>query len=372
MLLPYIYFGLILLNIFIYITGKEIKAVSYPSALFLILFAMGKKYDGSMIGYDYTNYQHKYENILDYNTAEIGYKFTNLIGNSFGLPYEVFYMIFISTLLILIFVAVIRIGGNIHFVVSAYLLYFVLVTIDLQRNQFALAILLITIFPLVSEKIKSIRRVILGIIAASLFHISFAMYIVPFLLAYRYPIKKAWNFLIAMLVLIFVLKITSSASLLEPILSYFTSSNDYASERYEKYFAHTANLSFFAPLAIYMVLIGSLVYWRKKIVEKPIFKPNRIRIEADYIMRFMLYSSMFVTLTTMNAIMYRYVRDVSFIGIIYLSIYSKVKYSSINSRMLLTLSMVAMSIGWFIFDIVIKGYWIDYLSHFFNNDILNI
>ena len=198
----------------------------------------------------------------------------------------------------------------------------------------------------------------MGIIAASLFHISFAMYIVPFLLAYRYPIKKAWNFLIAMLVLIFVLKITSSASLLEPILSYFTSSNDYAAERYEKYFVHTANLSFFAPLAVYMVLIGSLVYWRKNIIEKPILNTNRIQVE--------------VTLTTMNAIMYRYVRDISFIGIIYLSVYSKANYSSINSRMLLSLSMVAMSIGWFIFDIIIKGYWIDYLEHFFNNDILSI
>ncbi len=372
MLLPYIYFGLVLLNILIYISGREIKVISYPSAIFLILFAMGKKYDGSMIGYDYTNYQHTYENIVDYNTAEIGYKYANLIGNAFGIPYEAFYMFFISTLLILIFIAVIRIGGNIHFVVSAYLLYFVLVTIDLQRNQFALAVLLITIFPLVTNKIKSKIKVIVGIIAAFMFHISFFMYIVPFILTYRYTIKKAWNFLIAMFGLTFILKVTSSASLLEPILSYFTSLNEYASERFEKYFVHTANLSFFASLVIYTVLISSLVYWRNKIVGNIIFESSRIRVEADYILRFILFSSMFVTLTTMNAIMYRYVRDVCFIGIIYMSTCSNNKYSSMNSRILLSLSMFVMCIGWFIFDIVIKGYWIDYLGNFFNNDILNI
>lgn len=371
--LAILYFGIALINALYFLSGKKNNVVALLSCAFYILFVIGKRYDGSFIAWDLGNYQVSYSDWADKQTVEIGYKFLCIFANSFKLQFETFYMLLAATYLTAIFYFTKKIGGNLHLVLVAVMLYFVLVHFDQLRNQCAFAIMLMMVFPISGQFNK--KRIITaygGLLLASLFHISFIFYFLPLFMCFRYKTKTAWIFLATMIVLVILVKATSSIGVLDTIIQNFIASSDYTSERYEKYTESNANLSFLAPLSIYTVLLCALIYWNKYIIHNKYSRPLKKNVDSDLIVNFLLFASVFVLLTTVNSVMYRYVRDVSFLIIIYLGINSAGKLSLFKNRLVIFSATIAVCVGWFVFDIFLKGYWLDYLTHFFINDIIEL
>lgn len=366
-----IYFGIVLLNALVFLSGKKNDAIALLSCVFYILFVIGKRYDGSFIAWDLGNYEASYGNMVGFETLEIGYKGLCLFANSLGLSFYSFYMILASTYLMVIFLFVRRIGGNLHLIIMACMLYFVLIHFDQLRNQCAFAALLLTVFPISQQfNKKRIILVFIGLAFASIFHISFVLYAIPLFFAFKLDARRAKIFLWIMIALIIVIKATSSLGFVDSIIQDFISSSEYTSDRYEKYTESNANLSFFAPLSIYLVLLVTLLYWNNKIIHKCLSSPLKMNVDTDIFLRFFLFGSLFVLLTTVNSVMYRYPRDLSFLAMMYLGIGTVGKLSRFKDRLVVFSGAFAACIGWFIFDIFLKGYWLDYLTHFFVNDIL--
>lgn len=368
--LAVVYFGIVLLNAILFLVGRKSNIVAVLSCIFYILFVIGKRYDGSFIAWDLGNYEASYGEMAGFQTLEIGYKGLCLLANSFHLSFESFYMILASSYLMVIFLFVRKIGGNLHLVIIACMLYFVLCHFDQLRNQCAFAALLLLVFPISQEfKRKQIVISFVGVIIASLFHISFLLYAIPLFLAFKLDHRKAKGFLMTMLALIVLIKATSSLGIVDSIIQDFISSSEYTADRYGKYTESNANLSFIASVAIYLVLLYSLAYWNKNVVHKQncILKHN---VDSDLFLRFFLFGSFFVLLTSVNSVLYRYPRDLSFLTMMYLGIGSVGKFSHLKDRLVIFSGTFAACVGWFIFDILLKGYWLDYLAHFFINDIL--
>ena len=368
-----IYYSVALLNAFYFLIGKRNDIIAFLSCAFYILFVIGKRYDGSFIAWDLGNYQVSYGNMAEYQTAEIGYKYLCIFANAFKLKFETFYMILASSYLTAIFLFVKRIGGNLHLVVFAAMLYFVLVHFDQLRNQTAFALMLFIVFPLNSQLTQRQKILsIIGVFFSSIFHISFVLYTIPLVLSFVCRKKNAWFFFAVMIFLLIIVKATSSIGILDSVLQDFISSNDYTSQRYEKYTESNANLSFLAPLSIYLVLLCALLYWNKYVMKSGIIISKKRYVDCEMFVKFILFSSIFVLLTTVNSVMYRYVRDITFIMIMYLGINSTGKLSKLKDRFVIFSATTAVCIGWFVFDIFLKGYWLDYLSNFFTNEIFEL
>lgn len=367
--LSFIYYSILLLNAVVFLTGKKFKLISIPSALFLILFVMGKRFDNSFIAYDLDNYQLRYENTTGFGTLELGYDLINNIGIFFGLSFEQFYMILVAITMIAIFIAVIRIGGNLHLFIVSWMIYFVLISMDQLRNQSALAVMMISVLPFITNKEKKLRKEILFLVIASLFHVSFFLFLIPLLLTYKGGEKFAKKWFIGSICVFFVLMATSSISVIDSILSYLAGSSQNA-EKYEGYVGSRTVMSSLGLLGFYLFTLFSLYFARR---HNNAYRglSHRFSYEnIDKFYTFMLYSSCLLIFLLVNSAFYRIPRDLSFIAIAYYGLNTTVKTSNLTYRLLILSTVVMISIGWFIFDIVIKEYIVDYYLHFFDNVIL--
>lgn len=366
MALPIIYYGIIIINAVIFLSGKKIKIVSIASAVFLILFVMGKRYDGSFIAYDLANYSGRYENATNPNSLELGYQLINDLGNSMGLTFDQFYMALVAIIIITMLVSVIRIGGNIHLFIVSWLIYFVLISMDQLRNQSALAIMMITMLPFYHHQRRSLSRELIFLIIASLFHISFILYAIPLVLTYKKGIKEARVCFIVGIVLYAIFMLGASTSIMSTLIKIMASS----SEKYEKYVGTQTNLSSLASLALYFITVFSIYLTRKIIIKKRGLFDNCVYENISMFYLFLMFSSILLPFLIVNSTFYRIVRDLSFISIAYMGINTVGKNSTFQNRLKMLILTLLISVGWFIFDIVIKNYLVDYSLYFFNNEIL--
>ena len=365
-MLVIIYWSIVLINIIAFLSGKNIKFVSIPSAVFLMLFVMGKRYNGiSRIGADYYNYDYHYEHLDDYDTIEIGYKFINAIGNHFSLPFEVFYMIVVASIVLLLLISVIKLSGNVHLFLISYLIYFDMVTIDLIRNQCAIAIIMVLVF----SSLYKHRNFVPGLVVASSFHISYTLYFLPFYLTKKKNKIFAKKWLKFSMIILICFAALGSISIIKPIIIFFISMFPGGGEKYEGYLETNARFSFLLPVTIYFIMLLGIRYWQRNCIEK--YKDEKKRFYADYLYRFSLFCSMFLVFTLLNLHLYRYVRDVTLIGIIFMGINSSDMFSNFQKRCVLLSYVLAISIGWFFFDVIAKGYLVDYVTDFYINVILN-
>lgn len=367
--LSYLYYSILLLNAVVFLTGKKIKLISIPSAVFLILFVMGKRYNNSFIAYDLDNYQIRYESTTGFGSLEIGYDLINYIGNIFGLSFDQFYMILVAIIMITIFIAVIKIGGNTHLFIVNWMIYFVLISMDQLRNQSALALFMIAVLPFINNKEKNLRNEVFYLVLASLFHFSFIFFIIPLILTYKGGEKLRKNFFIVAISFFFVLIATSSTSLMDNILSYIAGSSQDA-EKYERYVGTRTVMSSIGSLGIYFLSLFTLYVAKKHSVN---YKGDDHFYRYENIEKyytFMMYSSCLLIFLIANATFYRIPRDLSFISIAFCGIYTTAKSSSFTYRLFVLFTTAIISSGWFIFDVVIKDYLLDYYLYFFDNVIL--
>ena len=364
-MLVIIYWSIVLINIIAYLTGKNIKLVSIPSAIFLMLFVMGKRYNGiSRIGADYYNYDYHYEHLDEYDTIEVGYKFINQVGNYFGLPFETFYMIVTASIIVLLLLSVIRLSSNAHLFLVAYLVYFDMVTIDLIRNQCAIALLMLLVFSFLYKR----RNFLPGLLLVCTFHISFFLYLIPFYLTKFKTTLNAKKWLRIILIIFIAVAALGSISFIKPLINYILSFIP-SGDKYEAYLETNARFSFLLPVFMYFIQLSGIKYWKKNCIDK--YNDNKKKFYADYIYRFILFCSFFIIFPLINVHLYRYVRDVTLIGIIFMGINTTGKYSNFNKRFVVLSYTLAITLGWFFFDVIAKGYIVDYVSDFYINVILN-
>lgn len=375
--ISFLYYSIIVINALIFLVGRKNRLISIPSAIFLILFLMGKRFADNFIAYDLRNFANTYDNLENYSTLEIGYKFINQVANEFNLPFESFYMILVASIVLLFLISVKKIGGNLHIFIMSYMIYYVLVTMDQLRNQSALALFMFLLFPLFYYKNRILQKrglwyVFICLAVASMFHVSFLLYIVPLYLCCKKEDSFLMKWMIVMVLLYFTMMITSSNDLLKPFLISMIDNSDYAQDKYGGYLENRTSLSSFASLIIYLVLLFSVYRLKmKNKISSDFSNEFSVKIIDSYY-KFVLAASFFLPFLLIDAVYYRYIRDVTFIGIAYLGINS-VSFQTNFLRRLETLSYtLAISIGWFVFDIVIKGYTYDYIMFFFDNEIIKI
>lgn len=365
-LLIYLYWSLVLLNIIAFLIGRNVKWLSAISSLFLILFVMGKRPSGDVaIGRDYGNYELMYNYIQSYSLVDMGYKYINIVGHWFSLSFENFYMVVVALIILILILSVIRIGGNLHLFIVSYLIYFDMITIDLIRNQCAIALFTLFVFTTYYKN----RRFWPGWLLASTFHVSFYLYLVPLYLSKKKSIKLAKQFLFFVLSLCTILFLTGTVDVIKPFITLLLSVSDSASQRYSEYLGVNARFSFLLPFFVYFVLLMALIYWKK--LNERLTNDPRILFYCNYIYKFSLFCSIFLVLTFLNLHLYRYIRDLTLLGIMFMGINTTREYMNIGKRSAILAFTLIICFSWFYFDVIVKGYFFDYASTFYINEILN-
>ena len=364
MSLAVVYWGIVLLNIIAFLTGRHIKWISIPTALFLILFVMGKRPVGDfMIGLDYYTYENIYNNIYDYFTLDFGYRLVNVIGNALSLPFETFYMVVLAAIIIILIIAVVRLESNLHLFLVSYLIYFDMITIDLIRNQCAIAILILFTFSSLYKK----KKFWPGWLLASTFHTSFYLFSIPFYLTQTKSIFIARKWMITVIVFCALIYITGTIDIIKSLLNFILSFFSGAEDRYAHYMAVNAKHSFILPFFVYFIVLYGLRFWKQKCINR---NDERMLYYAEYVYKFALFCSIFLVLTFIDVHLYRYTRDLSLIGIIFMGVNMTGKSTRFNERFVIMFCTLIITFGWFFFDVIVKGYFAEFATTFYMNVIL--
>jgi hypothetical protein len=364
-MLATIYFTFIFINLILYLLKRDNIWFGVLSIIFISLFASGRRYDGSFISYDLRNYERVFYDPT--SISSIGYKWLNQLGASVGLEFETFYAIVVVACICLIFYFIRKNDGNIHLCLVPYMIYFVIIDTIQIRNLIALTLLIFTIPFLLKIDVKSKAKYIIGIIASALFHKAFYLY----LILYFVNPKKRNNIvkIIAFFFIVFSMVSFIDTTIFTNIIS---NSIDFFGESGEEYSIYTetrTGLGFLAPVSIHIILFISSMYYRNKVTKLSKSENSIILPWANLIVNINLLCFCFYPFFILNTTPYRLVRNISFFTIIVFS-QGERKFNK-QSRMVLFATIMCITIGWFVFDIIVKGYWQDYIGHYFINEIFN-
>ena len=319
-----LYFFIIILNAVSLLSGKKNILLSVFSFLFIVLFVIGKRFDGTTIMHDLESYERKYEFYEDLlNPFEFSFRIINTIGNNFGLSFEGFYMIVTAVIISLLFYTIIKLRLGLW-----------------GKIKIAFCLLL-----------------------ASSFHASYLVFLLPFLAANERKfvhLKALSIFLTLAFVALFFLK---QVSFIQIMVMLFIADTEYLQERFGDYAESTTGFISLVPITIYVLLLLGLYFWKKRIISS--LGDKKMVDFSNYIFNVVLWSSSFLPLLLLNATFYRYTRDISLLGIICLGIGVSSQVKRKTTYKLFAL-MITIPIGWFIFDVIIKGYWDEYSKHFFD------
>ena len=226
--------------------------------------------------------------------------------------------------------------------------------LDQLRNQLALVFLLYGLFILVQQKAHFKIKYCICVLLASMFHASFIAYLI--FLVGTWKNKKMIVTLSVLFSLTFSLvTYFYGGSWLTSILSLIFDGKFY------QYIDTRVGLGFVIPLLAHLISIYLVHYCYKVGVAN--------QLEASDIKMFQLtrqiqlISCVFYPLLFMNVTMYRLNRNIAVFSILVAS--TLIKKSNKKQRLKITALIALIAIGYFIFDIVIKGYWQSYCDNFF-------
>jgi len=363
----YIFF--LVVNVAASFSKNNVKILDYITAIFILIFVTGKRYVGGYIAYDLIHYEENYG--LKDDMFEVGFQFVRDIAISNGLSFNSFYMLLTGICLISIYCIIKKRHGNIHLFYVAYLIYYILIPIDQLKNLCAFTIFLYSLKWIKPFKWAHIVMYVGGVLFASLFHPSYILYLL-LLLVYVKPVfnhTKAISLSFISLTALAV--ILGLQSMISSQLSLFMAvMNSY--DRYDKYFESISRNAPLAIITVFITVVFMMYYWRKHFVKKGINvnKSNLVTLdEANIILAFVLLNGLFLPMLIMSMTTYRYIRDISLIAIIFCSVNAN-RNNNIRDKLMLLSFVIAISVGMFIYDIVLNGYWEDYKLYFFTNDFL--
>ena len=250
-----------------------------------------------------------------------------------------------------------------------FLMYYILIAVDLLKNFIAFSIFL-TVFPyLLSTKKKDRIKYAVGVILASLFHISFLLYLVLLIRNVdlsRLKTSKNWKkiagSIVGLVILIFITngqKVVSFVS--NTLLSVFFRDED-TLNRYSVYTSRTTHLSAIIPIFLFLLTLVGLTFWKNRSKSE-----NGVLVSIKNraaVLNVFLVSSVLLPLVFTSAEFFRIIRDITIVGILYLSETSERTY--VRNRLVNLMFVLMILAGWFIFDIVIKGKWENFVLYYFN------
>ena len=384
-LLGAVYLLLVVANILCIISGKNHKYIGAITTIFLMLFLAGIRYNGSVIGYDLRNYEMMYNQPSVISSFEFGFKFINYCAGFMGLSFEQFHFVIVAICIISIVCASSRMNSNINLVMIAYLLYFCLPASGQLKNLCAMSIF-VHIFPIpkVASR-KFLKKEVALLILASSFHFSFVSYFILLIINIRCFMFNKQQFYKIFFTVVFLFSLISiglkSSSLamlfLQNLFGIMGGTGEFYSARY---LSSITGYSSLATIAITIFTIFGILYWRKVffgksvIVDRDSCTCKDMDVPAGYIIKgksekglilpedtetilgVIMLSSVFFPLVILNASFYRLIRDLTLVAIIHLGVHCNKLYVGVKKRMIVLLSVVGICCGWFLFDVVIKGY----------------
>lgn len=237
--------------------------------LFLMIAGAGPFYSFHA---DYDNYYRNYYTVMDrglLDNNQIGYSLIMIIGNIFGLPFEVFRLLVIAGCLWLLYRYVInRYHVNANYILTLYMMYAVIMDSEQFRNWIALSILLSGIHLLESPKYTERFKFLLIWLASISFHYSFIFY-APLIFVTGEQNNK-WLKRFVILSMIFSLVIILNGNEI-PFQSFII---DYTGNRViEDYLTTQTNFGFLIPTIMHGSSIF-LAYWSRKIIQRKHFGVN--------------------------------------------------------------------------------------------------
>lgn len=368
-MLPLIYVGILIINIITFlIKPKNNRYICFFTELFIILFVTGKRYTGSRIAIDLHNYSVNYYNPIQYFKISPAYSILSVVGLNLNLDFYVFYTVLIAAVLIAEFRFIKKEQGNLHLVYISYLLYFILIPMNLIKNQCAFVIFLFA-FPylLRGNKYENIKF-ILVMLGAILFHYSYLLF---FLLLLgktkigRKSHKIAPILIISFCVMLVLIKQQAIIGKLIIHLLHFFPPN--IVNRFSRYLRTQTHLSSLGAVLIYSVALILMNYWKHTMM----VRGNNVNVRSAKVVSLINWGAVYIPLLMVNFTMHRFIRDLTIVAIIYCGKGTLDPKSKLKDRFIILNGVVAISIGWFLLDIIIQGYWKDFLSNFFVNAYMN-
>lgn len=351
-------------NLLLYITGKKNRTFSLLSVGFVIVFVIGKRYLGGAIAYDLQNYAVKYDAPLEMPNIEFGFKLINILATKMGLPFYAFYMMLSGTAVTWMFCSAIRAKCNLHLFITIYLLYFVLIPIDQLRNVCAFTILFSSL-PDIANNDKRVKlKYAIRVILASTFHITYLAYLLLIPCLYKENISKI--IFRGSILITFIGFLLNRVNLLSTFVKRVISAIPYLNNRFGHYTETKTSLSVFIPMIVLFICCIGLICLKNTFENTHSIDYDKMIADGNNIVySLVLFSGIFLPLMLLNSTTYRFIRDVSLVYIAWTSRLVNFSSSKRRKRMVM-FSNLAIAIVWFMFDIVIKGYWKDYVDYFFN------
>lgn len=367
-MLPYIYVGILVVNIVAFLSKPQNnRYICFFTELFIILFVAGKRYTGSRIAADLYNYSVNYYNPVKYFKISPAYSILSAVGLKLGLDFYAFYTILIASVLIVEFRFIKREQSNLHLIYISYLLYFILIPMDLLKNQCAFLIFLLAFPYLLKDNKYENIKFILAMLGAILFHYSYVLFFLLFLGKTRIGRKsyKIAPILIVSFCVILVLTKQQGiiGKLIIHLLLFFPPNIE---NRFSRYLRTQTYLSSLGVILIYLIALILVNYW-KKIMRTMIIGNSGVTVQPAKLVSLINWGAVYIPLLMVNFTMHRFIRDLTLVAIIFCGKGTLDPKSKLKDRFLILNGAVAISIGWFLLDIIIQGYWKDFLSNFFAN-----
>ena len=366
-MLAFFYLIIVLLNLGLFLYGRRGKLTEVLTGGFAILFAIGKRYVGGYICYDLQHYESNYRSLAD--MKEVGYAVLRNMCVQFGLSFYEFYMFLIAAFMIILFITAKKRGINMHLMYSALLIYYIFIPTSQIKCFCAFVILFISTKWALSEEKKDIFKFAIGVFVASLFHPAYILYmsliVVKFSKSERFP--KIFGVMFAGFCILVI--VSNSQQMVANLISaYLADFNTY--DRYDKYFRSVSHLAPVSIIIIWGIYVCLIYYWRKIFDNTSIAHNISMLGVSHNVCTMAVVSCFFLPLLFMNMTMYRMIRDLSFIILCYSSIGINCETTRLRNRSVICALSLGIVTGLFAYDIIIKGYWNDYLIYYFTNAIL--
>ena len=365
-LLGVVYIIIIVCNILCVIEGRKNNIITIVSAMFMVLFAAGIEYNGSVVGYDLRNYEILYENTTLISRFEFGFRLINELCKIIGLTFTQFHFVVVAGSLISIFCVARKMGANLNLIIVAYMIYFILPVSGQMKNLCAMAVL-VHIFPTTNNQSKkaNVKEFFVVCIAATI-HVSFLLYLI-FLLIHssllnsrRSTFYKSFFGIVSLMSLILIIfrQNVMMTSMFNAFISLLgTEVNTIYSPRY-------STVTGFSPLASLMILtiaIVAIVYWRKRVFNEEVLLYLQIKDDSIYelearnsfltfdkskgIFDILMLSAFFFPLVIVNATFYRLIRDVTLIAILHLGVNCYRDYICKRKRIMIVFFVFSICLG---------------------------
>lgn len=353
------YILFLLINLLLYIFNKNSRLLGMVSVIFVSLFSAGVQN-----GYDYLNYLYGYNNITTISATTPGYILLSKIGNIFGLNFQTFYFLVQSGCILLIFHEIRRLKSNTHLCLVTVMLYFFTTHTQL-KNLIALTILICSLNYLIQDYRSATLKYTIGVCIAAQFHVVFYAYLLLIIVKFTKQEKIVAIVSKGVILLSFALWLFKMTNIVRVLLMKI----DFISFRYIKYLQTTNYYGFLPTFFICVEFIFLSRYYRNAIQKKGINLPsgNSIIKYSNMMIIINQVSAAFLPLILMNATPYRLFRNLTFCSIIIFG--QGERYLRVRERMVVGMGIFLMLIIWFIFDIVLKGYWSNFFESFVGNAI---